>query len=97
MDNYDNIKIVIGDIIHGQAGICITFIVLCNNQDENKFIGYIKYIDIKNKEYLNVIDMAWDIVVNNVNEWLESLSICKQISNLKNTNYNPKIKITSND
>jgi len=97
MNNCDNIKIVIGDINHGQAGICITFIVLCNNQDENKFIGYLKYIDNKNKEYLNVLDMAWDNVVTNVNEWVESLSICKQILNLKNTDYKPKIKITASD
>ena len=51
MNKCDNIKIVIGDIIRGQAGICIPFIVLCNNQDKNEFIGYIKYIDINIDTY----------------------------------------------
>ena len=41
--------------------------------------------------------MAWDNVVNNVNAWLESLSICKQLSTLKNIDYKPKIKIKVND
>ena len=91
MDKQNSLKIMIGDISQADKGICITFIIQLP-EASTKFISYLKYTSIKHHNHLTVLDIAWDAISTDVDNWLDAQPLCSELATLRNTEYKPKYK-----
>ena len=94
MDKFENMKITICGTNTIDTGVGIFFNIQADDACK-RFNSYLNFHEILNLDHLAILDLAWDnIYSTKIVGWLQTISICKELTKMTNTVYVPRPKIT---